>query len=80
MRKQLAPRGYALTERLCVYPQYMDPEWLEQGVLDVIKVKYWSFIPRRGSGRREERADPARPRAGRDRDAAATASGSSPRS
>src|SRR3954468_6533344 len=30
MRKQLAPRGYALTERLCVYPQYMDPEWLEQ--------------------------------------------------
>jgi FO synthase len=56
MRKQLAPRGYALTERLCVYPQYMDPEWVEQGVLDVIKVKYWSFIPRRGSGRREERA------------------------
>jgi FO synthase len=55
MRKQLAPLGYALTERLCVYPQYMDPEWLEQGVLDVIKVKYWSFIPRRGSGRREER-------------------------
>jgi FO synthase len=56
MRKELAPRGYALTERLCVYPQYMDPDWLEQGVLDVIKLKYWSFIPRRGSGRREERA------------------------
>ncbi len=56
MRKELAPRGYALTERLCVYPQYMDPEWLEQGVLDTIKLKYWSFIPRRGSGRREERA------------------------
>jgi FO synthase len=55
MRKELSPRGYALTERLCVYPQYMSPEWLEQGVLDVIKVKYWSFIPRRGSGRREER-------------------------
>jgi FO synthase len=55
MRKQLAPRGYALTERLCVYPQYMDPDWLEQHVLDVIKRKYWSFIPRRGSGRREER-------------------------
>src|SRR6476646_3819753 len=54
MRKQLAPRGYALTERLCVYPQYMDPSWLEQGVLDVIKLKYWSFIPRRGSGRRSE--------------------------
>jgi FO synthase len=55
MRKQLAPRGYALTERLCVYPQYMDPDWMEQGVLDVVKLKYWSFIPRRGSGRREER-------------------------
>ena len=43
-----------------MYPQYMDSEWLEQGVLDVIKAKYWSFIPRRGSGRREERADPLR--------------------
>ena len=28
---------------------------MEQGVLDVVKVKYWSFIPRRGSGRRDER-------------------------
>ena len=55
MRKLLKPRGYALTERLCVYPQHMDPEWLEQGVLDAIKTSYWSFIPRRGSGRREER-------------------------
>src|SRR2546421_5844740 len=55
MRKQLAPRGYALTERLCVYPQYMTGEWLEQSVLDVVKRRYWSFIPRRGSGRREER-------------------------
>jgi FO synthase len=54
VRKRLAPNGYALTERLCVYPQYMDPEWMEQGVLDVIKLKYWSFIPRRGSGRRSE--------------------------
>jgi FO synthase len=59
VRKELAPRGYALTERLCVYPQYMDPEWMEQGVLDVIKLKYWSFIPRKGSGRRnDEVVDP----------------------
>jgi FO synthase len=59
VRKELWPRGYALTERLCVYPQYMDPEWVEQGVLDVVKLKYWSFIPRRGSGRRsEETIDP----------------------
>ena len=54
-RKRLAPLGYALTERLCVYSQYLDPEWMEQGVLDVVKLKYWSFIPRRGSGRRQER-------------------------
>ena len=54
VRKELSPRGYALSERLCVYPQYMDQEWMEQGVLDVIKLKYWSFIPRRGSGRRSE--------------------------
>src|SRR5438034_1662618 len=33
----------------------MTPEWMDQGVLDVVKRKYWSFIPRRGSGRREER-------------------------
>jgi FO synthase len=54
VRKELAPKGFALTERLCVYPQYMDPEWMEQGVLDVIKLKYWSFIPCSGSGRRSE--------------------------
>jgi FO synthase len=54
VRKRLAPEGYALTERLCVYPQYIDPDWLAQGVLDVIKLKFWSFIPRRGSGRRQD--------------------------
>jgi FO synthase len=55
VRKRLAEDGMALTERLCVYPQYIDQEWVAQGVLDVIKARYWSFIPRRGSGRREER-------------------------
>ena len=54
VRKDLSPRGFALTERLCAYPQYLDPEWMEQGVLDVVKLKYWSFIPRQGSGRRRE--------------------------
>ena len=52
VRKRLAQDGVALTERLCVYGEYIDPEWVAQGVLDVIKTKYWSFIPRRGSGRR----------------------------
>ena len=55
VRKRLARDGIALTERLCVYPQYIAPEWIAQGVLDVIKSAYWSFIPRRGSGRRDER-------------------------
>ncbi len=53
VRKTLQPLGYALTERLCVYPQYIDQEWMAQGVLDVVRQKYWSFIPRRGSGRTE---------------------------
>ena len=52
VRKRLAEDGVALTERLCVYGEYIDPEWVAQGVLDVIKTKFWSFIPRRGSGRR----------------------------
>ena len=63
-------RAIALTERLCVYPQYMDPEWMEQGVLDVVKLKYWSFIPRRGSGRRIEETLDARPRRAGDRQGA----------
>src|SRR5436305_6696782 len=54
VRKRLQPEGLALTERLCVYPEYIDPEWLSPAVLDVIKRCYWSFIPRRGSGRRTE--------------------------
>jgi FO synthase len=53
VRKRLAADGVALTERLCVYPQYVDAEWIGQGVLDVVKARYWSFIPRRGSGRQE---------------------------
>jgi FO synthase len=53
VRKQLQRDGYALTERLCVYPSYIDPEWIARGVMDTIKAKYWSFIPRRGSGRGE---------------------------
>jgi FO synthase len=56
VRKRLHGDGIALTERLCVYPQYIDAQWMAQGVLDVVKTRYWSFIPRRGSGRRDERA------------------------
>ena len=60
VRKELQRDGVALTERLCVYPKYIDQEWVAQGVMDTIKVKYWSFIPRRGSGRTDPPA-PIRP-------------------
>jgi FO synthase len=65
VRKRLRAEGTALTERLCVYPEYIDPEWISQPVLDVIKTRFWSFIPRRGSGRRADVtiADDAAPRA-----------------
>jgi FO synthase len=61
VRKELQRDGYALTERLCVYPRYIDPEWVARGVMDTIKVKYWSFIPRRGSGRTDPTASGAPP-------------------
>lgn len=54
VRKRMAEDGYALSERLCVYPEYIDAEWIAPGVMDLIKTDYWSFIPRRGSGRRAE--------------------------
>ena len=46
-----AGTGWRCRERLCVYPEYIDPEWVSRPVMDVIKASYWSFIPRRGSGR-----------------------------
>jgi len=46
VRKRLAQDGVALSERLCAYPRFLNPEWIAQGVLDVVKTHYWSFIPR----------------------------------
>jgi len=56
VRKRLAQDGIALTERLCTYSRFLNQEWMAQGVLDVVKTRYWSFIPYTGSGRREQRA------------------------
>ena len=69
VRKRLQPEGYALTERLCVYPQYIDPDWIAQGVLDTIKLQVLVVHPARGlraPARRADRADlaPARDREG----------------
>ena len=45
MRRRLQRDGVALTERLCVYPRYIDPEWVAQGVLDTIKVALLELHP-----------------------------------
>ena len=45
VRKRLAADGVALTERLCVYPQYIDQEWMAQGVLDVVKTQLLELHP-----------------------------------
>ena len=65
VRRRLRAQGVALTERLCVYPEYIDEAWISRPVMDVIKRCFWSFIPRRGSGRRADLsvADDAAPRA-----------------
>ena len=72
VRKRLTAEGVAVGERLCVYPQYIDPEWLSPPVLDVVKRRYWSFIPRRGSGRTDPpfaiRADAVAPAIARARE------------
>jgi len=56
LRRVLQRDGIALTERLCVYPDFIAAEWQSPAVLEVIKTRYWSFIPRRGSGRRLQRS------------------------
>ena len=48
VRRRLAEDGVALAERLCVYPQYIDEEWIAPRVLEVIRDRYRAFIPRRG--------------------------------
>ena len=52
-RARLLEDGVALTERLCVYSKYIGTGWTAPAVLDTIRAKYWSFIPRGGSGRSE---------------------------
>jgi FO synthase len=48
VRKRLKEDGVALAERLCVYPQYIDEEWLDPRVLEVVRRQYTDFVPRRG--------------------------------
>jgi FO synthase len=50
VRNRLAQDGVALSERLCVYQRYIDPEWQAPRVLDAIREHFASFIPRRRGG------------------------------
>jgi FO synthase len=54
VRQRLAADGAALGERLCVYPHYIDERWLAPAVLDTIRTRHWTFIPRH---RRATRGD-----------------------
>jgi FO synthase len=49
VRKRLAEDGVALAERLCVYPRFIDEEWLAPRVLEVVRERFRAFIPRRGT-------------------------------
>ena len=46
--RELRERDVALSERLCVYPRYMNREWVDPLVLEVIEGRYRSFMPRDG--------------------------------
>jgi FO synthase len=39
----------AVSERLCVYPQFIDDEWLSPRVLETLRAHHRTFVPRRGS-------------------------------
>jgi FO synthase len=49
VRQRLARDGVAVAERLCVYPRFIDEEWIAPRVLEVIRDRYRAFIPRRGT-------------------------------
>jgi FO synthase len=50
VRARLSADGFALSERLCVYPQYIDETWQAPRVLEVIRARHPSFVPRRRDG------------------------------
>jgi FO synthase len=56
VRDRLSADNIALAERLCVYPQYTNPDWLAPAVMDTITQRFWSFIPR-GERRRAQRPE-----------------------
>ncbi len=45
VRERLEPEGYSLAERLCAHEQYLSPEWIAEPVLDLVRTRYWGFLP-----------------------------------
>ncbi|MBO9532990.1 MAG: 7,8-didemethyl-8-hydroxy-5-deazariboflavin synthase subunit CofG [Solirubrobacteraceae bacterium] len=45
VRERLAPDGYALAERLCAHAPFLTPDWIAPPVMDVVRTKYWTFLP-----------------------------------
>ncbi|MDO9356630.1 MAG: 7,8-didemethyl-8-hydroxy-5-deazariboflavin synthase subunit CofG [Solirubrobacteraceae bacterium] len=45
VRERLAPDGVSVAERLCAHEAYLTPEWISPAVMDVVRTKYWSFLP-----------------------------------
>ncbi len=45
VRERLEPDGYSLAERLCAHESYLTPEWIAEPVLDLVRTRYWSFLP-----------------------------------
>jgi FO synthase len=64
VRKRLKEDGVALTERLCVYPQYINDEWLDPRVYETIRERFTGFVPRRGRAGALHAATIERARAG----------------
>ena len=45
VRERLEPEGYSLAERLCAHEAYLTPEWIAEPVLDLVRTRYWGFLP-----------------------------------
>jgi FO synthase len=45
VRERLAPDGYSIAERLCAHQQFLTPEWIAEPVMDLVRTRYWSFLP-----------------------------------
>lgn len=45
VRERLAQDGVAVAERLCAHEAYLVPQWQSPAVMDLLRTRYWSFLP-----------------------------------